>query len=60
MTDAHLGQLCVVGLEDGRVLVKRVTRGRTEGRFALHGQFGEALLDAEVVWASRVTSMAPG
>ena len=60
VTDDLLGRLCVVGLADGRVLVKLVQRGRREGRFTLHGQFGDAVLDAEVAWAARVISIAPG
>ena len=54
-----VGRLCVVGLADGRVLVKRVLRARDEGRFDLHGQFGEPVLGAEVVWAAPVTGLAP-
>ncbi len=59
ITDDLLGRLCVVGLEDGRVLVKMVHKNRS-GRFDLHGQFGEPVLDIEVLWAARVTSMMPG
>ena len=60
VTDDLIGRLCVVGMADGRVLVKQVLRGKAEGRFELHGQFGEPVLDAEVVWAARVSSMMPG
>ncbi len=60
VTEDLLGRLCVVGLADGRVLVKQVLRGRAEGRFELHGQFGDPVLDAEVTWAARVKSMMPG
>ena len=59
VTDDLVGRLCVVGLADGRVLVKQVRRGRGEGQFELHGQFGEPVLDAEVIWAAKVTSMMP-
>jgi transcriptional regulator with XRE-family HTH domain len=59
VTDDLIGRLCVVGLSDGRVLVKQVRRGRVEGQFELHGQFGEPVLDAEVIWAAKVTSMMP-
>ena len=60
VTDDFIGRLCLVGLADGRVLVKIVLRARTEGRFDLHGQFGDPVLDAEVVWAAKVKSLAPG
>lgn len=60
VTEDLVGRLCVVGLTDGRVLVKQLLRGRAEGRFELHGQFGEPVLDAEVGWAARVTALMPG
>ncbi len=60
VTDDLLGRLCVVGLVDGRILVKKLLRGRGPGGFELHGQFGEPIVDAEVIWAARVTSMMPG
>ena len=59
VTDDLIGRLCVIGLADGRVLVKQIRRGRAEGQFELHGQFGEPVLDADVVWAAKVTSMMP-
>ena len=59
ITDDLLGQLCVVGLADGRVLVKKVLRGREAGIFALHGQFSDPILDAEITWAAPVKAVAP-
>lgn len=59
VTPDLIGELCVVGLADGRVLVKKLSRGQTEGRFSLHGQFGEPVLDAELLWAAKVKSMMP-
>ncbi|WP_237477910.1 helix-turn-helix domain-containing protein [Lichenibacterium dinghuense] len=59
VTDDLIGRLCIAGLADGRVLVKKVLRGRAEGRFDLHGQFGEPVLDAEVLWAAKVTGLTP-
>ena len=35
VTPDLIGELCVVGLEDGRILVKQVQRGRAEGLFNL-------------------------
>ena len=60
VTDDLIGRLCVVGLADGRVLVKRILRGSSAGLFALHGQFGDPVLDADVAWAAKVSSIAPG
>ena len=59
VTDDLLGRLCVVGLADGRVLVKKLLRAREPGAFALHGQFGEPIVDAEVSWAAAVRSVMP-
>ena len=59
VTDDLLGRLCILWLADGRVLVKKVLRGRSGGRFDLHGQFGEPVLDAEVLWAAKVTGLMP-
>ncbi len=60
ITDDLVGRLCVVGLEDGRILVKMVQRSRSGvGRFDLHGQFGDPVLDVDVAWAAPVKSFAP-
>ena len=58
ITDDLMGRLCVVGLEDGRIMVKMVQRSRG-GRFDLHGQFGDPILDVTVAWAAPVKSFAP-
>ena len=60
VTDDLIGRLCIVGLSDGSILVKVVSRAREPGRFDLHGQFGEPILDADVAWAARVTAVMPG
>lgn len=60
VTDDIIGQLCVIGLEDGRVLIKRLIRSRSAPRlFHLYGQFGDPLLDVPVVWAARVKNVMP-
>jgi hypothetical protein len=35
VTPDHIGELCVVGLKDGRILVRQVQRGSAEGLFNL-------------------------
>jgi hypothetical protein len=52
------GKLCVVGLPDGRVLVKQLKRA-PEGRFHLISNTEGPLLDQEVSWAAKVTEMRP-
>lgn len=57
--DTDIGELCVVELRDGRVLIKKLARGNLYGRFNLLSQFGPPVYDAEVVWAARVTGLQP-
>lgn len=60
VTDDIIGKLCVVGLADGRVLIKRLIRSRgTRSLFHLYGQFGDPLLDVAVKWAAQVKSVMP-
>lgn len=54
-----IGKLCVCGLPDGRVLIKKLTRSREKGLFVLHSQFEPPIYDVGVDWAARVKSMAP-
>ena len=53
-----IGELCVVGLEDGRVLIKQVQRSRTEGLFNLISSVDKPILDVAVEWAAKVNSIA--
>ena len=60
VTDDIIGKLCVIGLEDGRVLIKRLIRSRSAPHlFHLYGQFGDPLLDVPILWAARVKSVMP-
>jgi len=52
-------RLCVVGLPDGRVLVKRIRKARTEGLFHLDSNTEPTMNDHEIVWAARVKTMRP-
>jgi len=58
-SDDLLGLLCVVGLGESRVLVKRLQRGRRRGRFDLYSNNTKPLLDQEVEWAAKVTWIKP-
>lgn len=59
VTPEVLGQLCVVGLPSGQVLIK-VPRRATKGRFHLMPHaVGSALLDQKVDWAARVILLSP-
>jgi transcriptional regulator with XRE-family HTH domain len=53
-----LGRLCVVGLPDERVLVKKIRRGQN-GLFDLHSNTEEPIRNVAVEWAARVRQMVP-
>lgn len=58
--ESHMiGQLCVVGLEDGRTMVKIPYQGRKPGHFDLESTHAETLRDVRVIWAARVTALMP-
>lgn len=60
VTPDLFGQLCVVGLPDGRVLVKQIKPTPTPHHFHLLSNANEEpIFDQEVLWAARVTSMRP-
>lgn len=54
-----LGEMCVVGLADGQILVKQIRRGTQLGRYTLYGQFGTPLEDVKILWAARVKAIIP-
>jgi transcriptional regulator with XRE-family HTH domain len=59
VTEDLIGHLCVVGLLNGKVLVKKLQAARTPGLFHLLSQTEAPMLDQEVLWAARVKSMSP-
>jgi transcriptional regulator with XRE-family HTH domain len=59
VTHDMIGRLCVVGLIDDRVLVKKIQRSKTPGLYHLLSNTEAPIFDAEVVWAARVKSMMP-
>lgn len=58
-TGRLLRKLCVVGLPDGRVLVKRLERGQLPGRFNLLSNTEPPIYDVDVEWAAQVRAMTP-
>lgn len=54
-----VGKLCVVGLPNGQVLVKKIKAGKSRGLFHLFGQFGDPILDTPIDWAAKVKDMRP-
>jgi hypothetical protein len=59
LTDDIMGELCVVGLEDGRTLIKTPYRGRAPGLFDLESTNAPTLRDVGVRWAALVTAIVP-
>jgi hypothetical protein len=57
VTSDLIGELCVVGLADGRVLVKQIQRGRAEGLFNLNSSTEKPILDVAIEWAAKVNSI---
>lgn len=53
-----VGRLCVVGLADGRVLIKKIGKER-DGLYTLLSEREPPIEDAAIEWAARVTQMAP-
>lgn len=58
-TDELFGKTCVVGCSDGRVLVKKLYRGRAAGLFDLAPAIGAVERDVAVEWAARVEWIRP-
>ncbi len=52
-------KLCIVGLEDGRVLIKKLYPGRKRGHYDLHSVNAPLLLDQPVRWAAKIVWIAP-
>lgn len=59
VTSDLIGRLCVVGLADDRVLVKKIRRGSGAGLYDLHSNTEEPIRGVQIDWAARVKSMVP-
>jgi hypothetical protein len=58
-TSDLIGELCVVGLPDERVLIKYLHNGRGPGLFDLESVTAPIMRDVEVLWAAGVTALIP-
>jgi phage repressor protein C with HTH and peptisase S24 domain len=58
VTSDLIGELCVVGLADGRVLVKQIQRGRAEGLFNLMSVNEKPITDVAIEWSAKVIHMS--
>lgn len=59
LTPDLIGKLCVLGLEDGRVLIKKPQRSRSKGLYHLLSQTEDPILDVAVEWAAKVKTLVP-
>lgn len=59
VTPDLIGRLCIVGLEDDRILIKKIKASKTKGLYHLLSNMEEPILDASVRWAAKVKSMVP-
>lgn len=57
--DGLAGRLCVVGLADGRILVKKLQRSREPGFWHLLSNAEAPILDQIIEWAAPVRAMTP-
>jgi hypothetical protein len=58
MTSDLVGQPCVVGLADGRHLIKQVQRGSDLGLYSLHSATAKPIADVTIEWAAIVDSIS--
>lgn len=54
-----VGWVCVVGLDDGRVLIKKIARARGHHHFDLWSNAEEPMFEVLIKWAARVITMRP-
>lgn len=59
VTDDMIGKLCVVGLADDRVMVKKILRRNSDDLFDLVSEKDGPILGVAIEWAARVKTMAP-
>jgi transcriptional regulator with XRE-family HTH domain len=59
VTEEMIGELCVVGLEDGRTLVKRIYSGAQPGTFDLISTGHKPIRGVLIAWAAKVDWIKP-
>lgn len=58
-TEDQFGKLCVVGLSDDRILIKRMVQAREPGRFDLLSLNASPMLNVHIAWSARVKWIKP-
>ncbi len=59
VTTDLIGRLCVVGLSDDRILVKKIERNGRGGFQLLSNSGDEPIDDVKIEWAAKVTALQP-
>lgn len=60
VTSDQINKLCVVGLPDGRILIKKLQKSKgRNGFFHLLSNTEAPILDVEIEWAAKVINMVP-
>ncbi len=59
ITESVIGKICVVGLTDDRILVKKVVRNRRGGFDLLSNSAEPPITDVQIEWAAEVTDLKP-
>jgi SOS-response transcriptional repressor LexA len=59
ITEDLLGKICVVGLADDRILIKKIVRDGRGGYNLLSNSSEPPILDVDIEWAAKVTDMKP-
>jgi hypothetical protein len=62
VTESLIGRLCVVGLADDRILIKRIERsrnGKKGFRLVSNNPEEPTIEDAQIEWAALVTALQP-
>lgn len=59
ITPDLVGKLCVVGLADDRVLIKKVRSGSRKGFYQLVSEREPPIVDVAIEWAAKVKTMVP-
>ena len=59
ITEDLIGKICVVGLADDRILIKKIVSDGFGNFNLLSNSNEDPILDAEIEWAARVTDMKP-
>lgn len=62
ITDDLIGELCVVGLSDDRVFIKKIARRGRTNRFDLlsNAENEDPIENVTIEWAAKVTDLRPG